>query len=211
MADRKVIDVSSPDTSGLVPKFADSYILKYKTLVRADGRKGQYARRNRTEIMGRGVTRQLKSDHVEIRRREWILKMLVYHGDYSFALRCAEDLRRYLGQHFLKKEYRLLFVLASRESKGSSSSDAKDLKASLEVLPQRHKEMKNSFQEILEITALSLEGDKLKAFDNFERQFLGLLQEEEEATGERSALERVPAFARVYLCRKSLVVNTYYN
>ena len=84
------------------------------------------------------LKRELKSYHEEIRRQESVLKMLVYRGDYSFALHCAEDLQIFLGQHFLKEESGLDYVLGHGETTLTSGVDARDYrKGSLEILDEK--------------------------------------------------------------------------
>jgi len=124
------------------------------------------------------LARELKSDHEEIRRQEWVLKMLVYRGEYAFALRRAEELQVFLGQHFLKEESGFRYVLVHEKRGRAERNDV-----SLEKLIQRHKEMTNSLQEMAKSGGLSTEAEKLKVFDLFEGRFLGLLKEEEEEAG----------------------------
>jgi hypothetical protein len=136
------------------------------------------------------LARELKSDHEEIRRQEWILKLLVYRGEYTFALQRAAELQALLGQHFLKEESGLQFGILRKENPPKVDS-AERQKVALDGLIQRHKEMRNSFEELMKLTALSTEREKLQAFDTFESRFLSLLKDEESEVGAEPSLQHV--------------------
>ena len=124
------------------------------------------------------LIKELREEHGEIRRQEWILKMLVTHGDYQFAQNRAAELQIFLGQHFLKEEAGLRYILAHGENRGPLQE-----KEVTERLLLKHRAMTFSFQRIPKIGALNTETERLTSFAAFEQGFLELLREEEEEMG----------------------------
>jgi len=113
----------------------------------------------------------LKSDHKEIRRQLWILRMLISRGDDEVTNDRAAELFTFLGSHFLREESNLRDILPCR---GEKQEDG------LWKLIQKHKVMGEAFQEIPQITRLLRGEAKLSAFYDFERTLLEYLKEEEE-------------------------------
>ena len=113
----------------------------------------------------------LKNDHKEIRRQLWILRLLMSRGDNELTNDRAVELLTFLGSHFLREESNLRDILPCRAEKQEDG---------LWKLIQKHKAMREAFQEIPRITTLSPEEAKLSAFYDFERNLLQYLREEEE-------------------------------
>lgn len=140
----------------------------------------------RHELQPEDLLGELKSDHEEVRRLVWVLRMLVLRGDFDLAFERATELQAFLGSHFLKEEWRLRDVLACLSDSSTPPSPTFPIvesmgrqKRVMDSLISRHERMRESFREIQVMSTAPDREKKLKAFSDFERVLLGLLREEE--------------------------------
>ncbi len=119
----------------------------------------------------------LKSEHEEMRRQLWVLRMLAYRADYDLVGKRALELGTFLNSHFAREESRTRDILAGARGSSlpSDNSAAFQEDELLRVVIREHKVMSDSLKEIQGLAEFSSEAERLFCFDRFESVFLSCL------------------------------------